>query len=333
MGTVSTEWISNVHDRIPVFENAERWYLSGMPEPRDETNFDFRYALLSARATLTEGQLIIKMGIKTIIVPMATLEQLHVHCPRGAGHQELLLAYRTGRGKLKRARAFADAEQPGFDGLIRALLDRRPEIDRRGLTQQQAWVEMGSKPAVWYALPLVMVAAWLLIAGLFTPMWIHGFDTGHVVLDADEIHGETVDGTRNLTVLGTLKADYSTAVKVAADDKLDTSTYRIALVGGAWRPGDPVRVVVEARGLKGDGLDQLMAAERFDGVLRNIWWEGLDEATFAALKEKGATIAPDAQLLQLGADSTDDRTIAFAVLAALALVIAAVTLSLRPARV
>ena len=92
-------------------------------------------------------------------------------------------------------------------------------------------------------------------------------------------------------------------------------------------------MVVEARGLKDGGLERLVERHAFEGVLRNIWWEGLDEATFSALKAKGAHLAPDAQLLELDAKSTDDRTIAIMILSLLALIIGGVALAVKPARV
>ena len=47
-----------------------------MADPQEEQTFEFRYALFRAHASLTPAQLVIKTGMKTVVVPVAAMERL-----------------------------------------------------------------------------------------------------------------------------------------------------------------------------------------------------------------------------------------------------------------
>ncbi|MCB9523760.1 MAG: hypothetical protein H6702_10355 [Myxococcales bacterium] len=296
-----------------------------MPDaPPPSQQFEFQHAVFNVAAVLDAERLIVRVGMKTVVAPIARLQHLHVLSGAREDAQELLLTYATPKGKLKRARIFSDRGEPGFDHLVAALLARRPDIDIRGLPQAEVWERVGAKPLEWVVLPLVMAVGWLVLAVLFAPMLVHGLDGGHAQVTVAELTAAH-PGTRNLTVIGRPVPEAS--VQVQAPDTGQTRLW-MPLVGPGWQPGDPVTVVLRARYLTAARLDAVLAADRHAGMLRDLLWEGLEGKRRAELLAKGVRLAPTVRLVELGATPRTDLLAALGVLGFLALIIAGATWAL-----
>lgn len=292
--------------------------------------FRFRYTLYMVDARLDDHQIVVKTGIRTVAAPFAGLRQLYVVRAPGRDDVELLLGYVDARGRQRRLRAFADRDQPGFDQLVEAILARRPEIDIRHLSVSEAYRRTGSKEMEGVALPVVMLLGVLVVAVLFGPMLVHGFDRGHAEVTLAQLIAGDLPDTRNLVVTEARAAiDEAVQAQAGADAKLQTVTAYIPLVSPERVPGELVRVVLEVRGLKAAAFDELAGVRRFPGVLRDVWWEGLAQRTRKAFDERGVALADEVRLVQYRADGRQDLALAGGVLGLMLLLIAGVWWVLR----
>ena len=305
----------------------------------DADRFRFSYTVFTVQADLGPHQLVVKTGIKVVAVPVDRIQALYVHDRRSHDHLELLLAYTMKPGsRIKRARVFADREQPGFESLVAALLARRPETDIRDLAPGEAFTRMGAVEAEGLVIPGVMALATLLVAGILAPMLIHGADrTPPTRVSASALlRGEGPD-TRNVVVTeGRLLLDRSVRAQAGADRSLDTISAWIPLVPLDWSEGEPVGLVLEVKGLAGpDKLQDIAGGGEWRGVVRDVLWEGLGSKVRRRLRERGAPLKSEVMLVSYAAESRHDLAAALGILGFLALATVGVFLALgarRPRR-
>ncbi len=294
--------------------------------------FQFRYTVFTVTAQLDTDRLATKTGVRHTTAPIGALQHLYVRRAPAREDDELVLTYATDRGRLRRVRIFSDRDEPGFAGLVEALLALRPDIDIRHLAPAEAWRRMGARELEWVVLPAVMGVGLLVLALVLAPMWVHGFDRGAATLDVPELLSGAPPGTRNLTVIGRLVADQGVQAKQGADARLETVTMWLPLVGPAWRPGDPVHLVLEVRGLRDADPTELASHDRFEGVLRDALWERLDETPRKLFRARDLKLSADVRVLQLGARARDDLTLASVLVGGLSLLVLGVFATLRARR-
>lgn len=294
----------------------------------DAQVFRFQYTVFTVAASLDADRLIAKVGIRTIQVPIARLQQLYVRNERRADHVELLLTHLDDAGRPRRSRLFADKHEAGFFALVEALLARRPEADVRHLSTREAYRLSGSKELEWIALPLVMAIGWLVLALLLSPLLRHGFDSGHATIAAAALAESPALDTHNVTVTGRLAPGSALRAKVGANE----GAWWVPIVPPEWQPGEAVHAVLKVQKRSATELEALSATGEFRGVLRTIWWEGLSERRRLAFHERGVALAPTAVLVEHGASNRADLVLAIVLLGGLAGVIVVVAVVLRRRR-
>ncbi len=296
-----------------------------------ETSFRFRYTVFVVDARVEGDKLVSKTGLKMVVVPLERLQLLYVHAPREREHQELVLCYRGRKDRLKRARIFADRDEPGFTALIDFLLARRPEIDLRGVPAEEAFRRMGAVEASHVVLPLIMGLGWLMLALFFGPLIIHGLDTAprlSTTVQALAEHGPPV-GTRNLRVQGRIAPEQGWRSVTKVDQRLGSISVWLPLVGPKWAPEDEVDVILYGRGLTDEDVAALPGLRSFDGVLRTVWWEGLGASARKGLIEGGARLSPQRVLvLDYGARPRDDLKLSLGILGLIGAMVLATTILL-----
>lgn len=294
--------------------------------------FRFRYTLFTVDAQLGPHLLVAKTGIKVVSVPVARLTHLYVYDQRDADHVELLLGYtaRAG-GRTRRARIFADREQPGFYGLVEALLVERPEIDIRPLHPSEAFQRVGAVEAEWLVIPGVMAAGCFIVALFFAPLLLHGFDTAppaRTTLAA--LAGGDGPSTRNVVLTDARLTD--TAIRIER-----ASTRRVvAWVALAPRDGPDAsqpQVLLEVDGTDPTALDRARAATELVGVVRDVWWESPDQKQRNRfVRDTGVSLAPDVVLVEFEGSRRADLLLSVMVLGFLAGVTLVVFVGLRARR-
>lgn len=308
------------------------------PDSAAETQrFAFRYTVFNVAATLDATHLQARSGMRTVVVPIARLQQLYVRDDRRADHVELLLTHHDAKGRLKRARLFADKKEPGFDALIEALLARRPEADVRHLSTSEAYQLSGSKELEWLALPVVMLVGWAILALLFSPLIRHGFDSGQATVEVAAFAEPHALPSRNVTVRGrllpgsALKGNGKAAINTPGGEG-NADVWWVPLVPADWQPGEAVYAVLKVRRQSPAALKRLAEGDAFDGILRNIWWEGLSERRHTAFHKRGVALASSAVLIEHEASRRSDLVIAGALLGGLLVLIVGVGFTLRRRR-
>ena len=292
-----------------LYRSQERAIQPSSPSPASAeppATFHFRYTVFSVAATLADGHLVAKSGIRTVMVPLARLQHVYVRDERRADHVELLLTHHDDKGRLKRSRLFADKHEQGFFGLVEALLALRPEADVRHLTASEAYRLSGSKEMEWIALPVVMFAGWLVLALLFSPLIRHGFDAGEARGDVASIVAGDLS-SRNVIVTGRLAPTSALRGKGGEAAKIDApQTWWIPLVPDDWQPGEVVRAVLQVRRTTAAEVEALAKIGEYRGILRDLWWEGVSKRRQTAFHARGVALAPNVVLVEFEASRKAD---------------------------
>ena len=297
------------------------------PAPASSALFRFRYVVFTIEVELTEERLEARGGMRTQVAPISRLEHLFVREDKAGGQSELLLSWRTAHGRLKRIRIFADRGEPGFDGLVKALLARRPDIDQRSLTAAEAYRVTGSRELEWLVLPGIMAIGWLVVAVLFVPLIQHGLDSGHMTVPVEQVGVGPALPTANLEVLGRPALDFSVRAEPSRGAPADAVTAWIPLVTEDWTPDRPVTAVLEVLDMRED-LATFGQRRSFPTILRDFGWEGLSPQRKKALEARGLTLTANVKLLTYNARPSADLALALVVLGFMGLVTAGVAVVL-----
>lgn len=294
-----------------------------------QRSFEFRYTVFTVSARLDARRFEVRAGVRTSAAPLDRLQHLYVYRDAERGVDELLLSYARPGGRLRRIRVFADAGESGFATLVDALLEKRPDIDIRHLERREAWDRTGSRELDRWVLPGMMALAILALGVMFAPRIVHGFDRGEATIDAAALAAGERPDTRNLIVEGRAILDAVLFADQEPDRAAEPTTAWLPLVGPDWRPGQPVGALLEVRNrTRGDVL-ALAEQTRFEGLLRDVWWEGLENRRRAAFEKRGLTLRPEVALVELGATPASDLAIALGVVGLLSAMMLGVTLALR----
>jgi hypothetical protein len=189
----------------------------------------------------------------------------------------------------------------------------------------------------WLALPVVMLLGWVILAMLFSPLIRHGFDTGHATVDAALFAEPFELTTRNLTVQGrliptsALKGNGKAAINTPAGDG-NADVWWVPLVPTDWKQGEAVYAVLKVRRQNVAALQRLAEGKTFDGIVRNIWWEGLSERRHSAFHKRGVALASSAVLIEHQASRQADLVISLGLLGGLFVLLVGVGVVLRRKR-
>lgn len=270
----------------------------------DSQDFTFKFMVLTIKTSLDPINLTIKQGLKTWKVEVASLRHLYVIEHPDVGF-ELLLSYTTGADKLKRIRCNANFGEQGFQDLIKAILERRPEIDIRNKPLNEAHKMMGAVNFVRLAPAIVLILVVGIVAFIFLPSLIHGLDFGQQTIDiADCVSGCPVS-SGNLKVAGILVPEYAMVLESTEEDtgvtKVEAEFYPI--VPADWEEDDPVYMIVKTPYLDDYDLEELLRLPEIPGVLRNVLWEGLGGENKDFFRDEiGIKLADNVMLLEYKAD-------------------------------
>ncbi|MCA9537266.1 MAG: hypothetical protein KC620_00175 [Myxococcales bacterium] len=294
-----------------------------MNEPSEQV-FRFKYSVFTVDVRFDGPILLARTGVRTVTAPLERLSALYVRTEGDSS--ELVLAWRTDKGRHKRARIFADAHEPEFARLVDALLARKPGIDLRGLSPAKAYAQMGARELDGVVLPAVMAVAMLLVAFMFGPLIVHGFDRDHAEVTIEQLASGERPATDNLSVRGKLALEHGL---IDPGKSGGEGSVWLPLVPEGWTPEAPVAVVLHAQGRVTADLDALVARDVYSGIVRDVWWEGLDDRRVRALAERGVRLADAPLLLDYGATPGADLGIVGVVLGLMALILFAVAVGLN----
>ena len=294
----------------------------------------FRYTIFEVEVLIKREHLFAKMGMKTHVVPLQHLCAIYRRDLKSQGIYELTIAFKK-EGRLKRARLYADKGEEGFDSLFSYLQWLKPESDISHLPETEAYAQMGSRDLPWIVIPSLMALGVLLLALIGAPLLIHGLDQGVWIMDVNEVYQSPEQlndpPSRNVTFAGLL--DLDRAFRMIEGKGVDQKVHIIAPLFPTKDPEVTTRSAVTLVSLRGRGLEQLdhiKSGKSAQGVLRNVWWEGIGEQAKRGLKEQGVSLSPHATLIEVGVTRRDDLNVYLSFVSLFSLVTALAALYLKP---
>jgi hypothetical protein len=198
-------------------------------------------------------------------------------------------------GKQKKIQLFTQHGEQGFHALIDGLNQAIPQKCLNHLDKKEAFKIMKAADPKKVGALGAMIVIFVLSTIFMYPGLCHYFDFGY----DDEVYVEDIVAgdyeSRNVTLYGyplqeTLEETYTKG-------STTTITYFVPIVGESWEDGDPIEVI-----LKFSEDDYYNADEEsleFTGVIRNIWYEGIDsdEAEFFET-EYGFEVSDDVVMVE-----------------------------------
>jgi hypothetical protein len=282
-----------------------------MQGPQQQT-FQYGFLTLTCTATIANGIIEVKQGIRTFRVPIVALRHVYLRKTGGGQYEELLLGTEPAPNKKKVFRFSANFGQPQFRAFADTVVAYRPDTDRRALPEKQAMAMMGAKNVELLVAVTVLGIIPLILAVALLPMLIHGLDGGKERVKLSQlIKGKTLE-SHNLVISGghvlTEKALSVTTVNKRNGIETSRSTaYYVPLVPKGWDDDEPVKVIIKTKQLSNSEIAELEESDTIPGVARDVLWEGIDGKQSDWFKEKGhIKLAKDVILLDYKADSGND---------------------------
>lgn len=252
--------------------------------------------------------------------------------PNGSQH-ELTIA--TSDGKL--TRLHADAGERDFETLIATIAKAAPEGDFRDMPYRDTLAMMGVRePSPWMPLAVLAVFLFGMAFVAVLPQLLHALDRGEATVAVERFADPEYSApSANISVEGRLLMGHIIEETVTTNG-ITSYSYYVPVVSHTWTPAEPVYAVLKTRTMEASDFTMLGQQRAFDGMLRDLLWEGLgrDETEFFNT-EFGLTIAEHAVLIDAGASPADDAQtalIAFGVAGILQVVFVIVALVERRKR-
>ena len=313
--------------------------LSDNSSKDDSLKFIFKFTVFEVVAEALNHQMVIRFGLKTSVFQLDAIRYLYFRDLKDQKMSEITVAVSSGP-KFKRTRIYADIDEESFHDLWHYLKEISPDADISGLPIDEAYQLMGSRNLPWLAVSGVMSIGVLLVALFSIPLLIHGFDQGQEQLDLERAYQLQQSPqnltSRNLTFRGWVDLErawrYEDQQGSYTELKLVVPIYPPSIHGQQELP--PARFFVLARDHLAHRLVEQPAVIMREGVLRNIWWEGLGNLAYQKLKKNGVNISLNPELIELGeikVKRRDDLMMYLTSVGVLSLITLIITLYLKPA--
>jgi len=290
--------------------------------------YTFQYTVLGIEANLEGNQLSVKQGIRNFQLAVSEIQMMWMGKMPPGDFLELVIVTKNAAGKEKKFRFYSNDGEQGLKDLVDELARQRPSADLRSLSREEAFARMKTadtaKLAFW-AVPFIIVG--VLAAGT-SPFLIHGLDKGSAVVSADDLKAGNNSGTRNLTVQG--RALNQGLEESSTRKGKTTVRMYFPVVGPDYQEGQPVHLLVQTGNLTEAELNEVLGKNEFQGVLRNVLWEGPSGKQVKFFQsEYSLAMADNVMLLELGASTSNDLYIFIAILTVTFVIMAGVMIVLK----
>lgn len=237
-------------------------------------SFKFEYAAPS-ELSFDDFTVSVKMGFVKRQFQFANI--LHYYVLITKDYHVLYITYTDDAGKTKKAQLYSTPFAPSLTAAVQALKEKIPGKSLLHLDEKEAMATLKiANPKKW-----APVVGFLLLWGIcticFLPGLRHYFDFGHANYTVAELQENTgAFSTKNVTVNGKL-LDMA-AEETVTSSKSHTTTHStfVPFVSENWEEGQPITVVLKFKELSDEEFNSLDGTS-FTGVIRNVWWEGLEK--------------------------------------------------------
>ena len=319
--------------------------------------FRFRFTLFDVVTEERDRQLIMKLGLKMQVVDLDHIRYLYYRDLRDQEMSEITVAQGEG-DSLKRVRLYADLKDEGFLSMWRYLVSQNPDADISSKPIREAYTLMGSQNQPWRAVAAVMSVGVLLIALFQIPLLLHALDSGRAHLDlerayvgGDSPYASTTQPlstqSKNIVFSGWIDLSQSWGHHLSSQTVKDrsqpqnllTATQEVELIAPLYPASTEgeappqVALLVHAYGDEAVKILKDSSVLQREGVVRDIWWEGLGDHARRGLSQRGLKLTQHVKLIEVGAISTqrrDDLIVYLSTIGALALMTLFITLYLKP---
>lgn len=234
---------------------------------------------MTAKNVVTIDQYSINCKIGPIIKKNALLSNVqHYYVFDDQQYRNLMLTFTDESGKVKKIQLYSGYGEEGFEQLLTALQQRLPGKSLQHLPEKEALAQMKIANPRKVGAILAFAIITIVISIIFVPGMIHYFDMGFESATVQELlDGKT--STRNLKLSGTLLDAGIEETTTTTRKGSTTTTVKVLLpiVTEAWTEGQPALVVLEFDEMSGTEYSNVLNQSEFTGVVRNVWWEGLDQ--------------------------------------------------------
>lgn len=136
-------------------------------------------------------------------------------------------------------------------------------------------------------------------------MLIHGLDNLNATIELNDLIQKNDLETRNLTIQGNMLSEC--LEEKTTKKGQSTTKFFCPLVADSWKSGEPIHVLAQIDDIPDNEFNSLFEKSEFQGVLRNVLWEGPSNSTKDFfIKEYGATMAPNVLEFEVNGDSKND---------------------------
>ena len=268
----------------------------------EKKEFRFSYYSLEAHVVLENDNLSIKQGLGKWQFPLRNLKYLYVISSQGQ-YMQTILAYETPEKKMKRVYINSDAIDARALELIELLVKLKPEIDIRSKKPAEAYKLKKTANMLLVGI-IITDLIFMAILGIgLCPLIIHGIDKGHETYTIEELSKLKNFTTRNITVNNfTLVENYMKSTVSSSKSSTKTTTYYVPVVSEDWTIDKKVTVIAMTTDIK-----KFFAMKEISGVIRNVFWEGLDSKDKKFFRENiGLKLSKRSLLLETQANPGQD---------------------------
>lgn len=241
--------------------------------------FLFDYMGSKSSVTLDGYNVLCKIGpFRKKNFPFANIANFYVMDDKN--YRALYITYTDESGKLKKVMMYSHLGEIGLRDLVEELNRLIPTKGLNHLPEKEAFGLMkAANPKKW-APVIAFAAVFIVITIFFIPALSHYFDFGFADAEVQQlIAGEDL-GTKNLNLLGYPLSQNLEETTTTTKNGSSTTTKKVyvPLVAPDWEEGQPVNVIMQFDELSDSEFDAVLESSEFVGVVRDVWYEGLDDS-------------------------------------------------------
>lgn len=272
--------------------------------------FVFSYMNSKNSFTFDGANVLIKMGpFRKRTFPFNSIVNYYVF--DNNAYRSLFITYNDEQGKLKKVQMFSHLGEIGFRDLVDELNNNIGNKGLNHLPEKEAFKVMkAANPKKWGPIGAFGII-FVLVTCIFYPGLRHYMDFGFEDAEVQAlIAGE--NDSRNLNLLGIPL--YETLEETTTTTKSGSTTTSvkvyIPIVDPEWDYDRPIQVIMQFDELNDEEYDAIFESSEFVGVVRNIWYEGLDEDQKQFFRDEyDLEVADDAILFEVTGDEHNDDLI------------------------
>lgn len=226
-------------------------------------------------------------------------------------YRSLFITYTDEAGKSKKVQLISQLGEIGFRDLVEEL---NTSIGMKGLnhlTQKEAFKVMKAFNPKKVGAMGAMIVVLILTTTFMSPGLRHYFDFGFEDADVEQLIAGEDFGTRNLNLWGVPLEE--TLEETTTKNGATTSVkYFIPIVGADWDYDQPVEVIMLLDRSNEDEFYALYDEVEFKGVVRDIWYEGMDQDQIDFFgSEYGLDVSDDVITFEVTGEEHNDALMFF----------------------